>query len=122
MEQEDLNTDDEKMFPGLMDYFELEDAQQIADFNELYHLLEAQSEITATNMYGAFEDDHLPCYNIGIVVNGKEYKMSLMYICDGSFVFNIARAPFMTEDHAIVVKYLMDSMKDSVDVPQYIEE
>jgi hypothetical protein len=56
------------------------------------------------------------------VVNGKEYKMSLMYICDGSFVFNIARAPFMTEDHAVVVKYLMDSMKDSVDVPQYIEE
>ena len=119
--EQDYNTDLPEEFPGLMDFFEHKNAQVIADLNELYHLLEAQSEITKTTLYGSFEDDHVTCYNVGIEVNGKEYKMSLMYITDGSFLFNVARAPFMTEDHAIVVKYLMASMKDSVDVPQYIE-
>lgn len=36
MEQEDFNTDDEKMFPGLMDYFEHEDAQVSARQHERF--------------------------------------------------------------------------------------
>lgn len=117
--EQDYNTDLPEEFPGLMDFFELENKQTALGLKELYYLLVSESEITKTTLYGAFEDGHEPCYNVGIEVNGKEYKMSLMYISDGSFMFNVARAPFMVEDHKIVVDYLVSTMKDSI---EFVEE
>lgn len=74
-------------------------------------------------LYGSFEDDHLPCVNVGIVVgtneagifvNRIEYKFSVWCIEDLNFLFQMARAPYNAEAHKMLVDYIVTSYEESV--------
>lgn len=73
----------------------------------LRELLQSGSEITKSQIYGQFRDDSLPCYNLSLTVNQEEIKFSMWHMTDATFLFALARAPFLSEDHQRVVEYVL---------------
>lgn len=105
-------------FPILMDYFENENPQLVADLEELYHLLAGGAKMTETSLYGQFSDDHMSCYNVSVTVNGKEFKFCMMYIVDATLIFHLARAPYSDTAQAEVVGYINDYLKEAIEAKE----
>lgn len=95
-------------FPLLQDL----EGEQLTNFQKLRDHLVADSKITDTSMYGSFIDDHIPNYNVSIVVEGNEYKFCMGWIDEAGIIFHLARAPHKEESHNEILQYLMAYLKD----------
>jgi len=109
MQKEEDFDNDRDDFPSLWTYDDEGPGVVIFDqAQRLRDLLLAESEITATRMYGQFRDDSLPCYNLSVTVNGEEFKFSIWHVVNAPLLFAIARAPFLVEDHKRVVEFILN--------------
>lgn len=96
-------------FPALWTYDDEGPGVVIFDQSQrLRDLLLAESEITASRIYGQFRDDGLPCYNMSVTVNAEEFKFSIWCVADATLLFAFARAPFLVEDHQRIVQFILD--------------
>lgn len=97
-----------KDFPALWDFDDDDDLVLVEQIKRLRELLLTESSITASQIYGQFRDDHMPCYNMSVTVNTEEFKFSIWYMTDITLIYAFARAPFLTEDHDRIVQYILD--------------
>ena len=100
-------------FPGLAGIHEMENQVKAHELKELYLNLGHGAPITATSFFGAFEDDHLPCANVSVVVNGKEHKFCILWEATQQHIFHFGRAAFDKHAHQIIRDYLIDQLEDS---------
>lgn len=106
-------------FPALTDIHELENRQQQLDFKDLYQMLGHGTPITATKFYGEFEDDHLPCYNLSVTVNNREFKFGLYCFVNAEFIWHFGAAPYSKVSHEKVRELIISYLEDSVN---FVEE
>lgn len=100
-------------FPGLSDIHELDDQVKAQELKGLYDDLVAGHRITATAFYGEWEDDHYPCFNLSVTVNGKEHKFGMFWMAGSEFLFRHGAAPFVEAAHEETRKLLVAMLADS---------
>lgn len=89
-------------FLSLVDFEELPPNTSLRLINHI----KAGKTITASKMYGSFRDDHLPCFNVSVTVDGEEFKFAALWV-DAEFIYHLGRAPYVKESATEIVNYIL---------------
>ena len=81
-------------FPGLVEW------------DKVIEVLKSGKTITASKLYGSFHDDHLPCFNVSVTIDGEEYKFAALWV-DAEFAYHLGRAPFVEESATEITNYIL---------------
>lgn len=79
--------------------------------SEMVALLEAGKTIADSKLYGSFRDDHLPCFNVSVTIDDKEFKFVALWV-DAEYVYHLGRAPYVEESTAEIVDYIKSHFRE----------
>ena len=89
-------------FPSLAD----DDENPNPSCLKMISLVTAGKTITASKMYGSFRDDHLPCFNVSVTIDGEEFKFAALWV-DAKFIYHLGRAPYVEESAKEIIDYIV---------------